>query len=382
MSTGIVLLSTTLGWGGTEGEAVRLACEYARRGLSPSFIVDEPPLHRLPVLEKAGITVTVLGVTPDWSSAQYRAALADAMTKADARVLHGHVWERIDDILATANKLNVPAALTMHTTISRAWRFRLGLVGNPMRYARWRRAYAEFDPVVIGISDLSDANFRVLHPRVTRTRRIYYGAETPPEPVDVHTGGDGPQVLWVGSFTSRKRPLWALEAWARVLAKHPNAHLAMIGDGPQMDDAKRVVKNLPPSSVTLVGNTPDVPDYLHRSQILLHTALREGIPTVVIQAVNYGLPIVACNAGAMAEAVVEGQSGYLTGFDEMDKVADRLGALIDDPTKRAAMGKAARTLGERTFGLERYVDETLSVYTDLCGLNLSKSATIYEHTSR
>lgn len=367
--SGIVLMCTAFGWGGTEVTASILAVEYQKRGLRPSIIVDGPPLDRLSIVEQAGIPVTVLGVQQDWSERQYEDRLSEALRTSGAKLLHCHIWERFGPIWGTAKRLGIPYVMTLHATVQAGLRHRLGLVGSPAAFAARRRAYSEYDPVMINISRLSNDNFKKVYPRVTRLNLVYQGRPAPSNPVDAGANGTEVQALWIGSFDARKLPLWAIEAWRDVLKHVPKARLIMLGGGPLWEDAKRLAKTLPPGSIELPGPVEGPEAQLLNAQILIHTGVREGIPGSIIEAVNAGIPVVAFDIGAVSEAVVHGKTGYLTAPQDKSAFARAIKELAVDATLRREMGRQARRFGEQRFNLSRCVDEHLRIYRNVCGVD-------------
>ena len=84
---------------------------------------------------------------------------------------------------------------------------------------------------------------------------------------------------------------------------------------------------------------------------------QEGFGIVFLEAAAAGVPQVAGQSGGSAEAVVDGETGLVVGDPgDVDAVTRALGALLDDPSRRAAMGRAARERAEREFAYEVLVE--------------------------
>lgn len=80
------------------------------------------------------------------------------------------------------------------------------------------------------------------------------------------------------------------------------------------------------------------------ADVFVLTSLSEGMPSVILEAMGCGLPIVASNVGGNNEIVEDGKSGYLIEGDNTEMLAKRLAALINDDSLRAAMGARSREL--------------------------------------
>jgi glycosyltransferase involved in cell wall biosynthesis len=83
------------------------------------------------------------------------------------------------------------------------------------------------------------------------------------------------------------------------------------------------------------------------ADIFVLTSLSEGMPSVILEAMGCGLPIVASNVGGNNEIVEEGKNGYLVEGDDTDTLAQRLVTLINDEALRQEMGRHSRELALR-----------------------------------
>ena len=75
-----------------------------------------------------------------------------------------------------------------------------------------------------------------------------------------------------------------------------------------------------------------------------------------------GRPIVASDVPGCREVVTHGESGLLVPAREPRALADAILALVDDPSRRAAMGVEGRRRAETEFAADRISAETLLVY--------------------
>ena len=79
---------------------------------------------------------------------------------------------------------------------------------------------------------------------------------------------------------------------------------------------------------------------------------RDGLPNVIMEAMSQELPVVASDAGAIDEIVVDGATGRLVPTEDPAAVAEALAELIRDPTRRQAMGQAGRRRILERFAFE------------------------------
>lgn len=112
-----------------------------------------------------------------------------------------------------------------------------------------------------------------------------------------------------------------------------------------------------PNNIELAGTQKDVESFLLRSSIFAFTSSSEGFPNVVGEAMSAGLPVVSydCVAGP-SDMIVDGENGYLIPVFDDELFKQRLLELMDDETKREAMGKKAKEL-IRQFEVDKIVDD-------------------------
>lgn len=171
---------------------------------------------------------------------------------------------------------------------------------------------------------------------------------------------DAPVICVVGRVTAIKRPDRVADVAARLASSHPGAVVLVAGSGDLMDDLRSRVdhENLP---IRLLGWCDDVATVFAASDLALLTSDNEGTPLSLIQAAMAGIPSVATDVGAVSEIVVDGETGLLTRCDS-DELAAAVAHLIDDPSRRRALGEAGRLRAAEQYGVRRFVDAHASVY--------------------
>jgi glycosyltransferase involved in cell wall biosynthesis len=104
---------------------------------------------------------------------------------------------------------------------------------------------------------------------------------------------------------------------------------------------------------------------LQEADVLLHASLSEGIPTVVLEAMACGVPVVATDVGGVREAVDDGVTGFVVPPRDPVALAATLSALWSDPALRSRMGAAGRARAESEFGLARNTASFTRLYREL-----------------
>jgi GalNAc-alpha-(1->4)-GalNAc-alpha-(1->3)-diNAcBac-PP-undecaprenol alpha-1,4-N-acetyl-D-galactosaminyltransferase len=176
--------------------------------------------------------------------------------------------------------------------------------------------------------------------------------------------GAGLEVLWVGRLVPQKRPELALDAFAGLRRSHPDARLALLGEGPLRDALQERVEELGlTGAVELPGFVGNPFARCVSADVFLLTSDHEGLPNALIEAQGLGLPAVSTRCPHGPDEIVEdGVTGRLVSCGDASGLAERLRELADDPEGRREMGEAARRLARRRFAVERVVprwEETL-----------------------
>ena len=90
--------------------------------------------------------------------------------------------------------------------------------------------------------------------------------------------------------------------------------------------------------------------------------LSEGVPTVILEAMASGIPVVATDVGGVKEVVRHGTTGLVVPCLDTDALADGIVVLEDDPALRGTMSRAARRDAEQHYGAEQCARVHLKAY--------------------
>jgi glycosyltransferase involved in cell wall biosynthesis len=153
----------------------------------------------------------------------------------------------------------------------------------------------------------------------------------------------------------------------RILARHPDAQVAIVGEGPDLGDLSALARGLGVAgAVHFLGAGSDPLAALRGFDVFVHPSWAESFPYVILEALSLGRPIVASNVGGVGEALVDGESGVLVPAREQEQLAAALVALLDDPARRAALGEQALRRSQR-FTRSAMVQQLAGVYAELAG---------------
>lgn len=181
-------------------------------------------------------------------------------------------------------------------------------------------------------------------------------------------------VVYVGRISAWKGPEIVVEAAALLRQRHPNARFVLAGDefggGAELLTKLRVLAG-ERGVADRVEFRPFADDvtalYREASVVVCPSVLPEPFGLVVLEAMTAGRAVVASDHGGPRELVVDGETGLLVPPGDASALAAALGALLDDPGRAAAMGRAARERALSSFPIERAVASFEAIYESVAG---------------
>jgi glycosyltransferase involved in cell wall biosynthesis len=136
-----------------------------------------------------------------------------------------------------------------------------------------------------------------------------------------------------------------------------------VGDGELAERVGRLTRSASGPRVVLAGERADIPDMLPAFDVFALTSRYEGLPTVVVEAMMCGIPVVATAVNAVGDVVVPGETGLLVPPGRPELLAAAVNYLLDSPEAAARMATTARErLGTR-FNVTTLRESLVAAYT-------------------
>ncbi len=92
----------------------------------------------------------------------------------------------------------------------------------------------------------------------------------------------------------------------------------------------------------------------------------EGLPVSILEAMALARPIVATEVGGVPSVITD-TTGVLVPPADPQALADAVADLLEEPERAASLGRAARALAERSYGLDRMVRRLEEIYDEVLG---------------
>ncbi|MFO0929069.1 MAG: glycosyltransferase [Gemmataceae bacterium] len=160
----------------------------------------------------------------------------------------------------------------------------------------------------------------------------------------------GPITRHHGQFDA----VWAADILAFL---HPDLHLVLLGDGPDVDRVRHFVGSCQRERVVhFPGVVADPLPWLTRADVVWIPALRDSGRMATLEAMAAGRPVIASRQPGLSELVVDGETGFLVPPGDKTERCRLTRTLLADPVLAQTMGAAGRRRVTEQFALAALVD--------------------------
>ncbi|MBN2043927.1 MAG: glycosyltransferase family 1 protein [Anaerolineales bacterium] len=265
--------------------------------------------------------------------------------------------------LRVAKLYQVPVLASYHTDVPGfAEHWNLGFLSESIyRYARWihNRVDLNVCPSEFTRRQLYEHNFERVeiwrggvdidlyspHKR-SEEMRLRLSANQP----------DRPLLLYIGRVSPEKR----IDRLFPIMKAHPEARLAIVGDGPARADLEEKFSETDTVFTGYLKGEELAAAYAS-GDIFTFTGDKETFGNVVVEAMASGLPVLAPNSGGVTDLVIDGYNGRLYDPNQKESILEAVAPMIKDRNLAAAFGREGRKMAEmRTW--EITLNELLENY--------------------
>jgi glycosyltransferase involved in cell wall biosynthesis len=341
-SLAIELVVPTLVVGGMEVLVASMARGLAARGHRVGVTCLEYDGELAGGLRADGIRVSVVP-TPGLRPLVHAPALAAHFAQLRLDVVHSHsgVWEKT-------------ARAARHAGVGRVVHTVHGLLQKePWHGPLLKRWGARHTDWIVAVSEpLRDYLVREIGLRDQRVRVLINGIDTDSFRPGERTGAlrerlgldaATPLVGTVARLAPVKNHVMLVDAFARVVQRRPDAHLAIVGDGPMRAPLEERIAALGLTDrVHLSGMMTDLAPVYRDFDVFVLSSLAEGTSVSMLEAMASARGIVATRVGGNTNLLDDGACGVLVPSDDAEAMAGALDALLGAPAERARLGATAR----------------------------------------
>ncbi|KAF5055561.1 Glycogen synthase [anaerobic digester metagenome] len=173
---------------------------------------------------------------------------------------------------------------------------------------------------------------------------------------------DDSYLLYVGRLDYRKGILDLLKA--ALLLKDTDLKLLIVGKGPLRHLIEDYINRNELQNVTLLGQVSGekLIKLYQNAMIFVFPSHYEGLPTVLLEAMSCGLPVVVSNIPAHEDVIKDFKNGLFAEKGSPEDICDKINVLIKDESLRQKLGKKARKTIENRFTWDKICDKFEDIY--------------------
>ncbi|MFN8413459.1 MAG: glycosyltransferase [Anaerolineales bacterium] len=365
----IVHIIDLLIWGGAQKLLVYFAQEAKKRGIEMEVIALRPNWSESPFpgqLRALGVPVTTLNIKKLYDPRAIPSILK-VLKKGKFDIVQTHLTH--SNILGSvsARLLGIPVFATLHTTNESDLIGHFTVRRNIQRFILrniTNRVIAVADSVAsahkerLGGRDVDVVPNAVVDiPKLPEEQQDKLRREVLGDPKRLF-------VLSVGRLIEDKGMSDMINAFSAIIKKNSSSYLLIVGAGELLDNLKKQVEQLNLADfIGFAGAREDAAQLMSVADIYVSSSHREGLSIALLEAMSVGLPILATSVGETASLLENGR-GVLVPPKNVDKFAEELSKLIEQPLLRSTLGAAAREYVQSQYNLSLWMDRLLVLYSE------------------
>jgi glycosyltransferase involved in cell wall biosynthesis len=255
--------------------------------------------------------------------------------------------------IAASLTLRIPTVLVDH----------LPMPGLRLRGRVLQRLFTRLSAARVSVGEGSSRRVEAIVGLAPGTVRTVHNG-VPPLDVAPPSPADGwLRVATLSRLVSQK----GVDVLLRALAQVPEVCATVAGAGPLEPDLRRLAAELGLAERVRFPGWADPTAVLAGVDAVVLPSRNEGLPLVLLEAMQAGFPVLATRVGSIAEAVEDGVSGLLVEPDDETALADQLRRLAAEPALRSRLGAAARGRARRSFSPEAMATAYDALYREVSG---------------
>jgi len=361
----VLLLVESLGHGGCERDATKIAVGLDRNRFEPHVAAFHTGGFLTAQLEAAGVPILPLPLRSFVNSS----ALVAAREMGAYIRRHGiqlvHAFDVPSDIFAApvARWYGVPAVVTSQLSYR-------------SMYPAWRRAALK---VTDWLADRIVTNSQAVGESLRRSagfpaRKLYLcyngvnSSDFYPGP-GIHVPEFEGASLIAGSvcvMRPEKRMDWLLEAFAKVAPTQPGLRLLLVGSGPETPRLIDVRDRLGLGKICHFEPTrPNAADWMRGMDIFVNASSIESFPNAVLEAMACGCCVIGSSVGGIPELITHGEDGLVFDSASLDDLTAGIQRAAGDAALRQRLRQQAAITAHRRFSMQITLERTQALYASL-----------------
>jgi glycosyltransferase involved in cell wall biosynthesis len=191
-------------------------------------------------------------------------------------------------------------------------------------------------------------------------------------PIAVKDPSEWPRIIFIGHLLKSKGVLDLIDALKILSGRQVSFHADIVGaEGDlKISELKAMLTHLNLDRiVNMEGVKLGDEKYkaLRSADLLVLPTVWEAFPGVILEAMQFSLPVIATREGAIPEIVDDQETGLLIEKHQVAELADKLQMLIEDPALRRSLGEKGRKKFESRYVLDQFESNMKNVFDEVLG---------------
>ncbi|EOO20215.1 MULTISPECIES: glycosyltransferase family 4 protein [Bacillus cereus group] len=175
-------------------------------------------------------------------------------------------------------------------------------------------------------------------------------------------------MFYAAEFNKNKNQSFLIRVLAQLKNEMPHAKLLLAGEGPLMEECKKIATQLGVSNmVHFLGYRNDIASLLQMCDLAVASSYREGLPVNIMEAMACGLPVIATENRGHRELIISNKNGWIIDRDDINAMADRIKGISINPKVLAQMGQHGCTIIKNQYSVNEVLKEKKEIYTTFMG---------------
>lgn len=331
----VCFLAGTLGRGGAERQLLYMLRVAREEGIRPTLLclTSGEPLEK--EVRDLGIDVLWVGAPQSRVARLFRVISALRAVRADI-VQSSHYYTNIyAAVAARAVGINSIGAVRNNLTSE---------IAADRFFGRWQAKLP--DHLVVNSSAACNRALDLgLDPKRIDVVKNVVDAGPSAAKYRAKNSGEPVKILFVGRLVDQKRPELFVKLASQLRRRLSSTPMSfkVVGDGPLRSRLERTRdrENLSEREISFLGEVEEMSSIYQDADLLILTSDHEGTPNVVLEAMAYGLPVVATSVGGVPE-IVNSDCGILVNPGDLEGLIQATSTLILDADLRKRLGRSGR----------------------------------------
>lgn len=254
---------------------------------------------------------------------------------------------------------NIPDVIHLHGSEFEKWYLKL----NVRKQKQVKRLLKECNALIV-LGDKWNAAIKEIEPEA----KTVVVSNTVAIPKTIAKWDDNPfKVLFLGVLIERKGVTDLLKSMRKLKDTGRINHIkfTIAGSGSEEEKLKKLRDELEVSDIAefvgwIDGNKKK--KLLETSQLLVLPSYNEGLPVAILEAISYGLPVVASDVGDISSAVHDSKNGYLITPGDVDALSEAIQKVAENMNIFESMSQYSRKLAEDRFSDNQYFETLRDCY--------------------